>query len=173
MNRRNVVIALGIVVASAVVSQASVSVQIGVGDWSHYGAYYGGRGYRHYRPYRAVAVAPVVIAPTPYYGGYAYPVYAPVPPRPVNTSFSGDYGTDLADVNGKLSRLRGVVHRQNQKGSISQDQYNRFMNALEGVEHDEHARAFDRGGNLTPDDLADLSRRLDQTGEDIEIALSE
>ncbi len=148
-------------------AQAEVFVGVGIGDRPvherSYG-YYRYPVYRHHRHYQPVIVSPVV-APAPHYGGYAYPVYVPPapPPQPVQ-QFSGNYAEDLAGLNEKLSRLRSVVQRQNQKGSISQAQYDRFMNALDGI---------DRGGNLTSDDLTDLYRRLDQTGEDIEIALGQ
>jgi hypothetical protein len=170
-----------LLLAGAAKAQAEVSVRIGVGsEWPVHPDYH--RNYwarRYYRPYRAVRIAPVVVTPAPYYAGYPYPVYVPAPPPVVQSppqygapESTGSYGSDLANLNEKLSRLRGVVQRQNQKGSIPQDQYNRFMNTLDGIERDEHARAFDRGGNLAPEDFADLYRRLDQAGEDIEIALA-
>ncbi len=158
-------------------AESHLYVGFGIGDrpaprQGHYGYRY--PVYRHYRPHHTVVVSPYVVAPAPYYGGYAYPVYVPTtpPPAPVQ-QFSGNYPQDLAGLHEKLSRLRSVVQRQNQKGSISQAQYDRFMNTLDGIEHDEHVRAFDRGGNLNTDDLTDLYRRLDQAGEDIEIALGQ
>jgi len=164
---------------------AEVSVTFSSGHWR--GSYRDGRGHRyapvyyaprrfgfhHYwpRPYRVVEVAPVVV-PQPVYVQSPY-VEVPAPAAPSRSSLSGDYGKDIAELHERIYRLRKLVERQKQKGGVTTDQYNRFMNAIDSVEHDEHARAYDRGGNLESEDFADLYRRLDQTSEDIELALAQ
>ena len=163
--------ALCLLVVGAPTAQAAVSVHIGIGGWPVYGGYYSNWEHREHRSCREAT--PVVVAPADYYGGYPYPVYVPVQAPPAAPALSGDHGADFANLNAKLSRLRGMVQRQQQTGSLSQDQYDRFMNTLDGIEHDEHARAYDRGGNLETEDFADLDRRLDQAGQDIEIALAQ
>jgi len=175
--RSMLTLTLAVLLGSAALSHADVRFRLSVRDdwhdhdWDHprHNPYYYLPYYRHpwVRPYRPVYVAPVVVT---------QPVYVPAPvvEQPVPAApLTGDYGTDLANLNQKLYRLRAVLARQDQKGQITPDQYNRFMNTLDGIEHDEHARAYDRGGNLTAGDFADLYRRANQAGEDIEIALAQ
>jgi hypothetical protein len=164
-----------VMMAGPAVSFADVSVRFAVGNrWGSRPWY----GYGH-RRYPRGYYSPVVIAPSPVYVAQPYYVpapayYAPVPVvQPVAPPSTGDYGDDLANLHEKMSRLRNLLERQIQKGGIPQDQYNRYMDTLDGISHDERVKAFDRGGNLNPDDFADLYRRLDQVSEDIEIALAQ
>jgi len=153
--------------------QADTSISIRLGDDRHqegdhrhegdtdrrgYWAYDRDGNRRYYRRRRIVEGVPMVIAPVP---------------QTMVTGLTGDYGTDLANLNGKLARLRAIVQRQKKNESFSQDQYDGFMNVLDGIEHDEHARAFDEGGNLDPETLSDLLHRVDQASEDIQIALAQ
>jgi hypothetical protein len=126
--------------------------------------YYRPYAYHHYRP--AYYYAPVVVEPPPVY------VAPPVAQSPSYSS-NGNYGADLAQLHEKMSRLRGVLQHQTQTGQITPEENDRLTRSLEGIEHDEHARAYDRGGNLAAEDFYDLSRRLDQVNEDMQVALAQ
>ncbi len=171
---------LGLMLRVPAVSYAEVGVQVSIGD-SGYPRHWDRprRGPYDVPPYfrrsreshfhHPVYAYPLVVTQPAYYPS---PVMVEPPVPSVVVPLTGDYGTDHANFNQKLSRLRAVLQRQNQAGQLTSDQYNGFMDTLDGIEHDAHAWAYDRGGNLTPDDFAELYRRLNQADEDIEIALA-
>ena len=173
-SKQTSLILAAILMASAQ-ARAEVTVRLGFDSRPapHRSQYVPNRSHRYFPyytryhapyPYPRPVATPLVVAYVP---------AAPAPVSPALASWSGNYGADFAHLNEKLSRLRAVVHRQHEKEIFSTETYNRFMTLLEGIEHDEHARAFDRGGNLSNEDFADLHRRLDQANEDIQIALAQ
>jgi hypothetical protein len=158
-----------------------VGVQLGFSDQFHHGNRWDYAPYRNSyvrhpwrHPYRpAYFYQPVTVVPAPV---YVAPAYVPAPPPPAYappSAYSGDYGTDLAALHEKLYRLRAVLQKQNSQGAMSREQYDRFMNQLDGIEHDEHARSYDRGGYLGQEDFADLHRRADQVDVDLMVALGQ
>jgi len=180
-------------------AMAEVRVRLGFGGpyYGHHG--YWGRGYRGYGP--AVVIGPGFVDPYgPYYypdyypapvyvapvyadpnatgSPYANPTATPAPaaqPEQSGTpvALTGDYPTDLATLNGKLAKYRRLLDRQKKNGGLTEAQYNKFTNALESVEHDEHAWSYNNGGRLTDQNLADLIGRTDHTGQEIQEALAQ
>jgi hypothetical protein len=131
-----------------------------------------------YRPYRSAPNHHRDHAHRPHYVRHHQPVYvvspvvvpAPVyvqPESPVN-----NYGNEFAEFRERLSRLRAVAEAQQKSGQLEQSEYDRFMQELDGIEREQRERSFNRGGNLSSGDFADLYRRLDQIDEDIEVALA-
>jgi hypothetical protein len=125
-------------------------------------AYYAPHRYPRYHRYGGHPYRSVVVVPQPVY------VNQPVPAPPL----SGNYGQDLADFRERLNLLRAIVQKQKDSGVLALDAHDRFMSALDGIERDQQARSYNRGGTMHLDDFAELYRRLDETDADIERALA-
>src|SRR5262245_59530821 len=138
--KKYLILAVSLLPILAAPAPAEVAIHIGLGyrdSPDHH------RDYRHRRHQRHHFAQP----PVPVF--YPYPVYVAPPPPPVALMpFTGNYGNDIVTITAKLSTLRELVNRQRQKEALSPQQYDHFMDALDGIEHDQHARAFDRGGDL-------------------------
>ncbi len=166
------------VLAASAHSEASFAIRIGDENhdrWEHreyrdsrnyYGDYCGPRAYPRHPYYRSYVVAPLVVAPAPYYAGYPYPV-TPIPAR------TGNYGQDVSDFRSRMTTLSKLLNRQKQAGTLSSDQVERFIQELNSIDREARDRSYNNGGNLTDNDLDDLSHRVEEARNDIETALAQ
>jgi hypothetical protein len=121
----------GLLMGLVDVSQARVRVWIGINPF----------------PLVVAPAAVVVAQPAP----AMVPDYAPPPP---------DYRQVLDDFHNRVRRLQRVLDRQLNKGIISQGQYDRHADDLEGIIRAEQQDAARHNGALTPREVNDLNRRL-------------
>jgi len=98
-------------------------------------------------PFPLVVAAPVVVAQP---AVVADPYAAPPP----------DYRQVLVDFHNRAQRMQRLLDRQLNRGIISQRQYDRHADDLEGILRLEQQDAARHNGALTPREVNDLNHRL-------------
>jgi hypothetical protein len=112
---------------------------------------------------------PLMVAPQPVV--VAQPV---APPAMVPDPYAApppDYRQVLDNFHNRVGRLQRVLDRQLNRRIITQAQYDRHADDLEGIIREEQQDAARHNGALTPREVNDLNRRLtelqDRIHEDI------
>jgi len=113
-------------------------------------------------PFPLMVASPPVVVAQPVEPAMVPDPYAP-PPL--------DYGRVLNDFHNRVRRLQRVLDRQLGRGVITQGQYDRHADDLDGIVREEQQDAARHNGALTPREINELNRRLtelqDRIHEDI------
>lgn len=127
---------------------------------TYYSAYHG------YYPWAYRPVRPVVVR-SPIIVGEPYVLERTVSPIYINNPDGMEHNTRmryqemLGELHSRMYDYRSLLDRQVEKGGISQIQYERHVQTLNGIGNDERGKTTANNGRLSTAQIEDLDRQVD------------